>query len=283
MVVGSALAQRILEDANYDGQRPLGQPHVAFLANHMRRNTFRRGTQLGFALIDGHLVLTNGQHRLNAIVQSGAEVEFQVLIEPAKNAQELAAIYYSHDRGARHRSDAEVLAAVGVADRFGLSRSAARSIFQAQPLISNRFVRPSYLDDPSIRNDDIRLEACKNWWAIGAKYEALLEGAPGAVRKRLLQSQAVAVALVILKYQEAVATDFWRGVAGDDGLRRDDPRKALLIDLPTREWARKSSDGCVAVATAWNAFFERRPLKMVKVGVGATVRIVGTPYDGRRA
>ena len=110
----------------------------------------------------------------------------------------------------------------------------------------------------------------------------MIAAAPSAVHKRLVSSQAVAVALVTIKHQREKAEAFWTGLAKDDGLRRNDPRKALLIDFGNREWGRKSSDGCVSTSLAWNAYFSGRALSQIKIVNGAGVRILGTPFDGRR-
>lgn len=281
LFITPALAAQLLASANYERQRPVKAPHVAFLADEMRRGSFLSGTQIAFARLGEKLVLVNGQHRLNAQVQADEGVEYQVLIHDVGSADAVHALYYRHDRGGRARTEAEVLASVGVAEQYGLAKTLARSVFQAQPLISNRFLRLTYADDPTLRNDDLRLEACKPWWPIAAQYQAMIADAPHTVAKRLTSSQALAVALVTIKHQPEKAAAFWTGLAKDDGLRRNDPRKALLIDFGNREWGRKSSDGCVATSLAWNAFFSGRPLSQIKIVNGAGVRILGTPFDGR--
>jgi hypothetical protein len=278
-----AVARRILLENNYERQRKVRDAHVAFLADEMRRGSFSPGSQLAFARYAGKLILTNGQHRLNAQVESAETVEYQIIIHDAANAADIHRHYYRQDRGGRARSDSEVLASIGVAARYGLSTTMARSVFQAQPLIANKFVRPSMISDPTLRNDDLRIQNCKPWWPLAATYQGLISVAPASIRKRLTNSQALAVALLTLKYQPARAALFWAGIAQDDGLRRDDPRKALLIDLGSREWGRKSSDGSVSTSVAWNAFFEDRPLKLVKVYADYAIRIAGTPFDGRKS
>lgn len=280
--VSPALAKRILLENNYERQRTVRPAHVAFLADAMRRGSFSPGSQIAFARVADKLVLTNGQHRLNAQMECAETVEYQVIIHNAATAGDVHRLYYRQDRGGRARSDAEVLASIGAADRFGLSSTLARSVFQAQPLIANKFVRQSMVNDPTLRNDDLRIQNCKPWWPLAATYQGLISPAPHTVRRRLTTSQALAVALVTLKYQPERAAMFWAGVSQDDGLRRDDPRKALLIDLGSREWTRKSSDGCAATSAAWNAFFEERPLKRIQVTADAAIRVVGTPFDGRR-
>lgn len=283
LVVTAQMARQILAENNYDRQRPVRAPHVAFLADEMRRGNFVPGSQIAFARLGGRLILVNGQHRMTAQVACNGTVEYQVLVQDASNMEDVSRYYYRQDRGQRVRSDAEVLAAVGVAQTYGLSATVARSVFQAVPLISNRFLRPSISEDPTLRNDDLRLEACRPWWEVAEAYQYIIKAAPRLVHKKLTSSQALAVGLVTLKHQPEKARLFWEGISKDDGLRRGDPRKALLIDFTNREWGRKSSDGAVVTSLAWNAFFTGRPLSLVKIVNGASVRILGTPYDGRRA
>lgn len=283
LVVTPQFARQVLATANYDRQRPIRAPHVSFLADEMRRGNFVPGTQLTFAKLGDKLILVNGQHRLTAQAVCEATVEYQVLIQVAATMSDVARYYYRQDRGGRARSDAEVLAAIGVASDYGLSASFARSVFRAVPLINNRFLRPNLSTDPTLRNDDLRLEACKPWWPVAESFEYIVKPAPSPVRSKLASSQAVAVALVTLHHQPEKARQFWEGVAKDDGLRRNDPRKALLIDFTNREWGIKTSDGCLAVSHAWNAFFAGRSISHIKIHPGAPVRIDGTPYNGRVA
>lgn len=282
MSVTPAMARQMLAENNYDRQRPARAPHVAFLADEMRRGNFLGGSQIAFARLNGRLILVNGQHRMTAQVASNATVEYQVLIQDAHDAEDVSRYYYRQDRGQRVRSDSEVLAAVGVAQTYGLTATIARSVFQAAPLIENRFRRPSIHEDPTLRNDDLRLEACRPWWEVAEAYQYIIKAAPRLAFKKLVSSQALAVALVTLKHQPAKARAFWEGIAKDDGLHRGDARKALLIDFGNREWARNSSDGAIATSLAWNAYFADRTLSWIKFGSGP-VRIAGTPYDGRKA
>lgn len=282
LTVTPALARRILVEFNYERQRAVRRPHVLFLADEMRRGNFVSGSQLAFASYRGKLILTNGQHRLNAQIESQETVEYQVLVQTAENVADVNRLYYRQDRGGRGRTDAEVLVSVAVAERYGMTATMARATFLAQPLIAKNFARPSIHDDPGLRNDDLRLDGCRPWWPIAATYGRIIAPSPRLVRRKLESVQGVAVGLVTLKYQPEKASDFWAGVANDDGLRRDDPRKALLIDLASREWSRGSLEGAVAIATAWNAWFADRPLKSVHIYTDASVRINGTPYDGRR-
>jgi len=282
LLINPDLAETILAEMVYEGQRTVRAGHVKALAAAMRRKVFSAGSQIAFARLGRQLLLINGQHRLHGVVEAGRSVEFQVLIVNCKTAEDVARHYYTFDRLTTARSDADVLNAIGVSERFGVSPSMARGVWQAVPLIEHGFERVNYAHDPERRDDDRRLGLCAQWWEVAAKFDAILELAPSPVRKRLLNSQAVAVAIVLLRDQPDEARDFLTGLCLDDGLRRDDPRKALLIDIGGRQWRRQSLDGCLTMAYAWNAFFLRRPLKQLKVVQNARFRLEGTDFDGRR-
>jgi hypothetical protein len=281
VVVDPQMAATVLTTMNYPGQRKLRSGHVAALAAAMRRKAFTPGGQIAFARIGKSLQLINGQHRLSAVIEAGRDIEFQVLIVDCKNHAEVAKHYYSFDRLSTARSDADVLSAVGIPERWQISPTMARAVWQCVPIIEHGFERVNHAADPDRRDDDRRLSLCSQWWPVANRLEAIVSVAPAVVRKRLVSAQAVAVALVILKEQPEEAEAFLSGIASDDGLRRDDPRKALLIDMAGRQWRRHSLDGCLTMAYAWNAFFLRRPLSQLKVVQNARFRLEGTSYDGR--
>ena len=79
-VIGPALAERILSEAHYDGQRKTYDHHVTLLADMMRRGKWSTGSQIAFARLGDALFLVNGRHRMRAVSASLRDIEFQVLI-----------------------------------------------------------------------------------------------------------------------------------------------------------------------------------------------------------
>lgn len=282
--IGPALATRVLIDAHYDGQRPLAKHHITLLAEDMRRDRWTSGSQLCFGRLKGGLYLINGRHRMTAIAESQREIEFQVLILDVATEAELSALYYRFDRRQRARSDAEVLNALGFAETHGLSKGMTKAVFDAALIIANNFRRPNYQADPvAVRSDDARLETASSWWSFGARYEALIKPAPVFLKHKLMVAQVVAVGLVTCRYQPELATTFWGGLALNDGLRRTDPRNTLIGDLQTRNLLGSKLNGAIVTSSAWNAHYQGRQASHFKVMDGSVTRIVGTPYDGRRA
>jgi len=178
-----------------------------------------------------------------------------------------------------------MLRAAGVAEQHGISRQMAKAAYEAVLLISNRMQPLNYQHDPiKVRGLDNRLDAARSWWPYAATYQNTIKPALVNVRSKLMTQGVTAVALVTLRYQPALAADFWGGLALNDGLRRHDPRAMLLADFGTRRLnVGAVNQGAAAAAVAWNAFFAGRDLGSLKVYQDRPVIISGTPFDGRRA
>lgn len=281
LIVTPDLADQIIADMRYEGQRRLDLAHVAELAAALLRGAMAAGSQIAFVRYKGKLYLINGQHRIHAVSRSRRPLEFQVLIVDCASEADIARHYFTFDRMAKHRSDGDVLASQRVASRYGISATMAKAVWAALPLIQHRFDRLEALQDPNRRDDDLRLFQAEPWWSLAAEMQEILAVAPNHVRKRLVSSQGVSVSLVLLKHQPVAARAFLGGIAADDGLRRTDPRKALLIDLGRRRWVNGTLDGCLILSYAWNAYVEGRSIGHLKVVENARFRLAGTPFDGR--
>jgi len=85
-----------------------------------------------------------------------------------------------------------------------------------------------------------------------------------------------------LKWQPEKAEEFWKGLAMDDGLARNDPRKALLEKLRSQEGSHSIPVQLHAVASGWNAFYHGRKLKEIRVCPDKPFSIDGTTIVGRR-
>lgn len=283
-IIGPDLAERVLTEAPYEGQRKTEEHHVALLADMMRRGKWTKGSQIAFARVGDRLYLVNGKHRMHSVIASGRDIEFQVLIVDVQTMEEVAALYYHFDVAARARSTSDILRAVGGTEMHGLSKAMAKSLYSAAGLISNRLVWPHYLRDPiKARSVDHRLDAMKPWWALAKQFETITEDADRNLRVRLRRPGTVGVGLLTLKYQPDKAVTFWAGVAQNDGLRKGDPRHALVFDILNRVLASGTSmQGVIVPCAAWNAWFEGKSITHIKVTSTATPRLLGTPFDGRR-
>lgn len=283
-VIGPKLAERILKQAHYDGQRKTYDHHVTLLADMMRRSTWTAGSQIAFAKVGDRLFLVNGRHRMHAVLASQRDVEFQVLVVDAADMAGVAALYYHFDVATRVRGTAEILNAVGAAEEHHVSRGMAKGLYSAVGYIENGLIIPSYLQNPiRARSVDHRLAAARPWWVFGAQYEEVIKPADGRVRRKLLRPGTMAVGLVTLRYQPERAMAFWDGVARNDGLRRGDPRHTFLADLANRPGNSGTHlQTTIVPAAAWNAWFDGKTIGHIKVTASMVPKVHGTPFDGRR-
>lgn len=282
MTITPDIAARILAEARFERQRQIRPDQLRLMVSKMLRRTFHGAGVITFGRVGDLLVLVNGYHRTSAIVETGLAQDFVVVVEPVASDAGLNALYWSFDRGTANRTAHDVLTAAGVSDAAGISKTTAAAVFNAMPLIMNRFQRPRYQTDPvSARDDDARLKAAAQWWSVAGQYEALIEKSFGPLRKKLHNAQVVAVALVTLKYQPEKAAAFWGGLAENDGLRVGDPRKALIDTMfGDNHWGANRLSGVAAVA--WNKWAAAEKIRILRFFADkSAVTINGTPFGGR--
>lgn len=275
-------ANQVLNQATYDRQRKISSDHVAVLADIMKHGQWEPKDKLDFALFKGDLILVNGYHRMTAQVACGKTIEWTVVVHQCRSMDAVRSLYYKFDTNTKIRQASQVLAGVGFADKTGLSRQMAVALFNAVPFIASGFGTSKRDQDILVnRVMDRRLALASQYVDAAREYEICLEGTPARIKKKFMSGGVTAVALVTLRYQSAVAADFWKGAASNDGLRKGDPRLTLYNDLNSRQMnAGSSSQSVNSPATAWNAYFDNRNLKIIKVYARRAVTISGTPFEG---
>lgn len=281
----AADAAMILRDCRFAGQqRDLGiggKRHINVLAEIMRRGQWRDLDKLDFARVGANIYLVNGYHRLGAQVETGRTLNWIIVIHDCADHDEVRRLYHSFDTNVRARSNETILTAVGLADELGVNKTTASKLYSAVPLIAARFrFDRGAFDHVGFRMIDERLEMARKFGPSAAKWQSAVAPAPPHVRIRLSTQGALAVALVCFRDQAVKAREFWGGVAQNDGLAKLDPRNTYLQMLSA------SSSGGTAYAlakqasVAWNAWFNGRPLKLIRVNEGDRVRIDGTDFEG---
>lgn len=283
MAITPDLAKQILEKLNYISQRPVLRHHVAKLASLMERGAWLEGTQIAFATLpDQSVVLINGQHRLHAVAQSGVTIDAQILLIPVADTDECHAAYYRFDTVQKGRSIATIVASAGIADREGIPRDYARSAMAAVVFIALglRDVHGAQRD-PILSTPDGQLHAAENWWPEIKTYSSIKTGAQ-FIRRKFLNGSTMAVALVTLKHQPALALKFWTAVGGDDGLAANDPCKALLKDWQARTIKITAHVGMGVASRAWNAYFRGEKMHHIKMAPDSEFFVLGTPFNVAR-
>lgn len=224
----------------------------------------------------------DGQHRMTVISRHESPVSVRVNILDAADHAEVRQIYIGFDQSTSTRSVNEVLNGAGVGEKLNISARVRDAAFSAIGYMRNNFEIPRSTRlgragmAASVQGRIVDFPA---WETEILKYDHIYEVCDRAHRGKLLNGGTAAILLYTLKYQPAKAMDFWIGIARNDGLRKTDPRHTLIQDFHTRSNNSGSNRQSVqAPALAWNAFFENRPLKIIKCIDGAAVRISGTPF-----
>ena len=285
LTVTPELAHRIIQTGKFDRQRPVRDKHVTALAAQMRNHEWTAGTQIHFGRTpDGELHLVNGQHRMHAVVKADSAIRFQVLVTDVESEPALIRLYRRHDRLAAHRTISDTLAAEGIPDKHEILITTAKGVFGAVLLIDSGFRAVTHHAEPYLaRSDEARLRMCEPWWELAAKYQDAIENAPSTkppIKRYLLGTGPLAVGLLTMRDQEGRADAFWRGLANDDGLRMDDPRKAYLRYLIS-EKVRSPVDAAKAASLAWNAFFKGETLQSIRV-FKTPIELAGIKYPRKK-
>lgn len=276
------MAERWLIEWFFDGQRKLRQWHAEELVEAVRRGEFAL-TTIRVWHYQGRAYITDGQHRLRAVVLSGISVPFNVLHQTAISREEIEADYWRTDSGIlRNLKDAIDASSEMLA--LGLTNMQKSAIGAATRVIAAGFEKPPHSHHFAMRSRDVRLRAIKQWSEEGKAFFGLVGSSSETLQKPLYRSAILSVALTTLRYRQEEAIHFWRIVIENDGLRRNTP-EWKLVDFLHRPAGKCPNvrEHCRRVAACWNAHLDGRPLqKLYVISENAPILIKGTPYDGKR-
>ncbi|MBF0176473.1 MAG: hypothetical protein HQL63_06445 [Magnetococcales bacterium] len=260
----------------YEKQRNLSDQHIQRLAVEMARGRFIEGTTIHFAQVGRQKFLINGNHTLHAVVKSGVTIPLTVLTTPVDDMKTVARLYARHDIHRRRDWSATIRASdleINVPASFKNAASAALRI------IMSGLDSPISRDVEIAHSRDLRLDAMDLYREHIEAYHTAIGGGVKQNQKVLMRAAVMAVGLETLKWQPNQGYDFWNGIAADDGLRRTDPRKTLLIYLTSTPASGSNiMDHIKAVALAWNAFVQGRQLSALKLTAFTQFQLAGTPY-----
>lgn len=285
VMVTPQMARHLRDTCNYERQRTISEPHVKYLLGECRRGRFLRGTQAHFCVLDGRPFIVNGNHTLEMIADGDAAVPMVFLYEVVRNEEEMGRIYARHDSH-RPRDWAAKLKATGQDDAFGVAKKWLNAIAAAAPLLANGLHLPQHGTAAyhERRSADSRVDAMTAWRDELAQYASLCSESHNYSRAVMRRSILVACGAYVLRYQPSAAAEFISGMAADDGLSQNDPRKRML------EWLRSNPSGGKSPAvveterrfrSAWNAFFDNRSIAALVAAADATP-LRGTPLNAKK-
>lgn len=279
------IAQAFLA-CNFDKQRRVDYQSVHSLARAMKSGQFTTNT-IKFAILNSQRVMTNGQHTLLAVIESGSTVLLPVADFVVDSQDDIAKLYF-HEDTQRRRNFGDSIRALALPESLKVSPTDIKRCASALKWIKGSFgvVRQTM---NSISYDDFH-EWVPLWINEAKLISAAISPCENDIRNMITAQSLYSVALITARYRPDMAVEFWKQVAQDDKLERYDPRKTI------RNWcianrAIASNDyrisGYVvsrAAILAWNAWIDGRTLRYINVKEKAgIVSIYGTPYNGRQS
>lgn len=286
--ISAPRARQITQDLNWSRQRALNERWVEILrmAILKRELTFLSLVYAEFP--SGRQVLIDGQHRLAALGRiEGFILPAQVTVHRVNDEDEVGALYLTYDRS-RTRTPEVGLRALGIFDETKTPEQFVRRMASGALIVNSGFNRSGRLRGDSLIE---RSRIVESWLPEIGRYHDTLSAASRETTHKLVRAAVGAVALATLREQPDQAEAFWSRVASQEMLTNDDPRYVLMQWLRGNVSAQsRGRQGmpeityCLYVAGAWNAFFEDRRLKILKVSdPSAPVRLSGTSYRGAPA
>lgn len=278
-----AMASQILDQAHYQGQRAIKEYRKDKHIERMENGTWdSRVSIVSFAQTkDGKMYLINGRHRLSAIRGFDSPVYTAIQLINADGLEEVGRLYAKYDTKESVRTDGELIDATMLAEKVGVRKNIIEKGLRAAGAISNG-MSLNFSSKQGMKNKDFELRSgvIVEWKDEVVQYAEIVNNAHHSIREKLYRGGTMAVALYTLRHQPKKAYDFWMGIAEDDGLRKHDPRKVFLIDMMDRRAGTGSgSKTALQAAKAWNAYYQGRDMKILKIAPNEEIKIAGTPMS----
>lgn len=285
--ISPEFAANVLEHLNFEGQRKRRDGNITKHKYRILRGRWIESFPVTFCrLPNGQLVLVDGQHRLRAIADSGITVGVTFAIVAAENMNEVRHIYAGFDEVDSARSVGEVCEAAEVGVRLGFAKNYLNKVFIALPILGNEMEPPAGSSkapgNQQLWDVDNRIEEAVRWAEEAHKMWKVIDSAKGKLRTKLQGSGVLALGMYTFRHQATKADEFWTKVADDSGLDAGDPRKTLNTYLKESNAKVGSVRTMVlAPATAWNAYYQHRPLTLIRCFANSPIKILGTPLARR--
>lgn len=289
-VVTPFTAQQWLASWNYEHQRPIRAYHVNNLAQEIINGRFREKTQINFCKLGDSFFLTNGQHTLSAIVKAQQSVLLSVVVLDVQSKEQIADDFTRHDTHLT-RQLAVSLVAHEINKKLEVTATELNWITAAVNYYA-WMIGASSLKSNTQMTNDVKLSQVLQYGEL-ARSALRTYHEPNAKRRDyMVKRTTLACAMHVYNWNPDVCIAFYGEISKDNGLLIGDPRKTLLDYM--RETRSYYTDGRLsgkkavpyhyfvkAHAIAFNAFINRRQLKIIRVNPEATEAIFEGPGSVR--
>jgi len=267
------MARHLRKTMHFERQRPISEDNVKRLAEEMRNGWFMAGTAITICDVaeDGRSRIINGNHTLEAVHASGVTLPLVIIRKKVATLNDAAHAYAAFDLQ-KMRTWRDTLLATG----FDQKVEMANFVVPAVGLIMQGF---AYQKEKTNTSREARLRTLPEYIPASHIIAAALKDVPVSGRRVVQRAAILAVALYTTRHQPSAGSEFWGSLARDDGLKANDPRKALLRYAMNNPASGSNSRPLHARAAmlAWNAWWEKRMIEAVKPNQMVDIRISGTP------
>lgn len=279
MLIGPKRAGELLEYA-YENQRPLREEKVRLYAEAMKRGEFKPAP-IEVHCLDGRCYLTDGQHRLRAIIRAGIEVEQFYVEYDAVDMTTIHEAYRRTDVGAT-RSIGNLLHTVDDLRRFGIPPSHLTVVSTGALFLMNGCIGryPQEGLSPYERSLEYRIRAIEYWGEEARTYFSQLGNPRPLVPWR--NAALMAVALPTLRFQPEKALAFFSRVFQNRALEEKTGEWHLFRLLVEGQRSQGADVFTRRIAACWNFSCRGGTYRGTSVRrEDDPLELVGTPYKGR--
>lgn len=272
------VAQYLLSINTFENQRRISSNTVEHFCDILTAGNFFFGSTIRLAQdSNGRWTLTDGQHRLAAIVASGIAAEMVAVF----SNDEIHHEYASVDSGGRNRSLQDAIRAYGFEFTKTMPQRDQRRFEPACKIIRDDFVLVNKRADSLAvglfaEGFSAEMSALIKW---ANKTKTFAHGPHGSMKVPML-----AVALVTVRHAPTIAEEFWRKAFENDGLGRYDVRRHMsdLILSPYGGGYSKQQEFLDRTTYLWNLFvLGQREMKTWRGLPDSPQCILRTPYPKR--
>ncbi len=273
------LAREWLSQRPFRGQRKLDRETVLLYSRLMKMGEFDALSQVNFATVGDDTFLTDGQHRLNAVVHSEVTTPFVVRTRILEDELSVAADYNSANGKSRTVNDS--FRATGIQESLALSSTQLNMISAATALIEGGF-SPRSNRSLLVRSTSDKEKSIRDWNNEFRQYQNAITGAHQALSRVLKWRGVTAVGMVTFRYAPFKAQQFWGDLVSEDNRTKAGnylERRLLFSGIPkTKNMATVSR----TVAEAWNRLFLGKHLaaNFTPLGDSVPIYIAGSPFTG---
>lgn len=258
-----------VKSKNFARQRRLSQDSVQQFSERIHDGMFVDAAQMRIAIDDkGRIVVTDGQHRLDGVVNSASPAVFELLIVRGDPSYD----YERADSVARKKSVSDAIkvkSASAILRR--LSSVHQRAIVGGLRMVLNGMRAPYKMASKSYE-----MRQCVDRWSNEIEQSAEL--ALSANRRNPMSSVWAAM-IATARYCPDRHAVFWRAALTGEMLQQSDPRMRLflyLLNPPTRN----ANEILAACTKCWNAHAAGEAINLLRVGlVDIEARMTGIPDE----